>query len=191
MKKLISILLALIMLMALAVPAMAIVYNTGNYDEITADDWTDISGDVVINDGKTLKFEDNSSLDILGDRSLTGTNVILSLSGSGHTVNFADKLSGKIDLTFSSSTDADAFAQILKKSKTTYERIDNRIIAPCSHRNTVPATVCKNCGEILNSRSGSTLSEGNMTIVVGVAALAVGLLGGFVLGRKKQKTEEI
>ena len=187
MKKLVSIFLALIMLMALAVPAMAVAYDTGNYDEITAntEDLAMIIGKVVINDGKTLKFEDNSSLDVLADRSLTGTNVILSLSGSGHTVrNFN---SGKIDLNFSSSTDADAFAQILKNSGITYERINNRIIAPCSHKNTVPATVCKNCGEILNSRFGSTISEGNMTIVVGVAALAVGLLGSFVLGRKKQK----
>ena len=187
MKKFISIILALVMLMALAVPAMAETYGTGNYDEITAYDRTEISGDIVINDGKTLKFENNSNLYIQPGSSLTGTNVILSLSGSGHTVNIAHKDSSKIDLTFSSSTDADAFAQILKNSKTTYERIDNRIIAPCSHKNTVQATICVNCGEILNSHAGSTISEGNITVVCTVAALVVGLLGGFVLGRKKQK----
>ena len=34
--------------------------------------------------------------------------------------------------------------------------------------------------------SGSTLSEGNMTIIFTIAALAIGLCGGFVIGRKKK-----
>ena len=33
--------------------------------------------------------------------------------------------------------------------------------------------------------TGSTLSEGNLAIVTAIAGLAVGLIGGFVLGKKK------
>ena len=36
--------------------------------------------------------------------------------------------------------------------------------------------------------SGSTLSDGNMTIIFTIVALAIGLCGGFVLGRKKKPT---
>ena len=38
-----------------------------------------------------------------------------------------------------------------------------------------------------NNLSGSTISGGNLAIIVGIAALVIGLGGGFLLGRKKRK----
>ena len=40
--------------------------------------------------------------------------------------------------------------------------------------------------ELQNGSTGSVLSEGSLTIIVGVAAAAVFGLGGFLLGRKKK-----
>ena len=45
---------------------------------------------------------------------------------------------------------------------------------------------CRWCGKEAPGGTGSTLSEGNMTIVVGVACAAVFGFGGFFLGRKKK-----
>ena len=47
---------------------------------------------------------------------------------------------------------------------------------------------CANCGEEQGSDlTASTLSEGSLVIVVGIAAAVVFGLGGFFLGRKKKK----
>ena len=54
--------------------------------------------------------------------------------------------------------------------------------------------VCPDCGMEFDPTqgnplvSGSTLSDGNMTIIFTIAALAIGLCGGFVIGRKKKPT---
>ena len=50
---------------------------------------------------------------------------------------------------------------------------------------------CDTCGEkfvmgITSGGEGSTLSEGNLAIITAVAGIAVGLVGGLVIGKKKQ-----
>ena len=60
--------------------------------------------------------------------------------------------------------------------------------AQCPHTKTRQATLCCDCGEEVVTSSASTLSEGNLTIVVGIAAAAVFGVGGFVLGKRKKKT---
>ena len=73
---------------------------------------------------------------------------------------------------------------------------------PCHHESEPTKTVvsaekvcCSDCGETLSfseitapENTGSTLSDGNMTIIFTIAALAIGLCGGFVLGKKKKPT---
>lgn len=190
MKKLLSIVLALIMLIALCVPAMAESYGTGNYNSITAVSGTSTSilGDVVIEDRGTLKFGSNSTLNIQNG-SLTGNNIFLSVDLFGHdwtdyTINIQS--GGKINLSFCKPTGADHFAQILENSGINYKRNDKQIIAPCLHESTRTLTVCNDCGAEIPDHSGSTISEGNMTIVVGVAAAVIFGLGGFILGRRKK-----
>ncbi len=52
--------------------------------------------------------------------------------------------------------------------------------------NHVHTYICE-CGDIyIPDGTASTLSEGNMTIVVGVACLALGLVGGLLIGKKKK-----
>ena len=55
-----------------------------------------------------------------------------------------------------------------------------------------PVYICRWCGaeSPTPDGAGSTLSEGNLTIVVGVACLALGLVGGIVIGRKKKTGAE-
>ena len=65
----------------------------------------------------------------------------------------------------------------------------------CSH---IYCFVCDSCNKSLtksdllkawgNTATASTLSEGNLTVIVGVACLAVGLVGGLLIGKKKTKT---
>ena len=50
------------------------------------------------------------------------------------------------------------------------------------------AYICRRCRREAPSGSASTLSEGNMTIVCTVAGVALGLVGGLLLGRKKKPT---
>ena len=55
-----------------------------------------------------------------------------------------------------------------------------------------PLYICRDCGAETNvppDGAGSTLSEGNLTIVCSVACLALGLVGGIVIGRKKKTSE--
>ncbi len=51
--------------------------------------------------------------------------------------------------------------------------------------------ICDECGVKIENdpHTASTISEGNMTIIVGVACLAVGLVGGLLIGKKKKVTE--
>ena len=46
--------------------------------------------------------------------------------------------------------------------------------------------MCSNVEDYVNRNTGSTLSEGNLTIVLCVAGVAAGLVGGFLLGRRKK-----
>lgn len=47
--------------------------------------------------------------------------------------------------------------------------------------------VCSECGAKTGNATGSVISEGSLTILVGVAAAALFGLGGFLLGRKKKQ----
>lgn len=189
MKRLISILLVLVMLIAFCIPVIAATteLGSGNYDNMTAGAGTTvcIRGDAVISDEGILRFENRSGFDISSNSSLTGNNVFLFFFGDGHRVHIAK--GGKIDVSFYSSAEAEVFSDILKNSNVSCRRIGSRIIAPCSHENTAATVICKDCGETISAGgSASILSEGNMTIVCTVAAAVVFGLGGFLLGRKKK-----
>ena len=59
---------------------------------------------------------------------------------------------------------------------------------PHTHMQTKTVVLCGDCGvEVESTLIGSVLSEGSLTVVVGVAAAVVFGLGGFVLGTKKKK----
>ena len=73
--------------------------------------------------------------------------------------------------------------------------------APCPHTNTKIETVttttktCKDCDKQTTTTStltssASTLSEGNLAIITAVAGIAVGLVGGLVIGKKKKVKSE-
>ena len=73
--------------------------------------------------------------------------------------------------------------------------VDFFVDGECKH---VGRLVCETCqahltgSELLQAwegddLSGSTISGGNLAIIVGIAALVIGLGGGFLLGRKKRK----
>lgn len=96
----------------------------------------------------------------------------------------------KIDISFASQTDAIAFSGILISNKIECARYGNRIVAPCVHDNIAQRNVCLDCGHIYPETAppvGSVLSEGSVTVIVGVACLAVGFLVAMFIFKKKKK----
>ena len=237
MKKIISFVLALTLLLALAVPAWAAAFSSGsnipdgNYDNINITGTVTVTGKATIIGHGRLNIDNKSTLVIGGTGSLEGVDVGLSIFGD---TKVKIESGGKIDITFTKESCSNQFAALLTDNGYKYTKKGNEIIYPvCEHKNTeiisenkeetvtvtetTPVTTnrkyCKDCGDLLETEevrgetvvtrgetvitetevgeggTASTLSEGNMTIICTVAAAAIFGVGGFVLGRKKQKAE--
>ena len=75
----------------------------------------------------------------------------------------------------------------VNKSEEDPTRVCRDCRMPCVHQNGY-VYCCRDCGANMEHLYlGSTLSEGGLTIIVGVAAAVVFGLGGFFLGTKKKK----
>ena len=87
-----------------------------------------------------------------------------------------------LDLTFEDNAAAQQFAINTQGCQTNVD--GNRVYK--HNRHAIDKT-CANCGGEGDNFLGSTLSEGSLTIIVGVAYSVVFLAVGFLLGRKKKK----
>ena len=110
---------------------------------------------------------------------------------------------GHITMTFEDEALADDFLAIIETDVCVekWTNTDGSIaieVTKCTHEETetLPADVevCEGCNQVLsytpvNTEASSTISEGNPAIIVGVVCLAVGLVGGLLIGKKKQKTQ--
>ena len=225
MKKIASLVLALLTLSALAVPAFAQWFGTGEIPEgtyqsimIYADSEVTINSSVQLVERSYLNlYGDNITVRIGENGSLTGNSLGLLFMGSNRKIVI--EKGGKLDLSFAQERDADAFDEWLTDNKIDFEREENRFIARgCEHENAVRTTdiettvvttvtttttvVCDHCGyEKTESKTesktetykgaplqGSTFSEGSLTVILCVACAAAFGVGGFLLGKKKQKT---
>lgn len=249
MKKFISIVLALVMLMALCVPAFAeddvifieeatTIRGTQSYDElyiyapaiiekganITANalyiysNSLTVKSDATVNvdilrivQDTSMTVESGATVNIQGDLSVTGT---LTIAGELLGNNIGDLLlgygkiislqpGGIIDATFSDDMLAGRFCTTLS-SEYCVANDGNHVVAVaehnyvdgvctnCNHRceNSFHNDVCPDCG--MSDSAGlvaSVLSDGDMAIIIGIAALAIGFGGGFILGRKEKTAE--
>ena len=210
MKKIICLLLALVLCTALAIPAMAKiggnyqdgVYSTGFYFDgetipsgvhqsiyVEKNSSVKIDGAVTIATKGIFRIYDNGTLTITKNGSLSGTGV--AYSEKCPNIKIVLENGAWIKIKFDNSAQAELFEQILQASEITCTRNDNIIMAgavpACEHKN--QKNVCVDCGEVIStySAAGSILSEGSLTIIVGIAAAAVFGLGGFFLGMKKKK----
>ena len=100
-----------------------------------------------------------------------GALLDITFKNPGKIMNFIDEadVEGVADATY--------LERFIKNENRLYIHIDH------AFNNT-----CANCGEEQSSDlTASTLSEGSLTIIVGIAAAVVFGLGGFILGTKKKK----
>ena len=227
MKKLISLLLALVMLISLAVPAFAVdepteigpnetneirIPNKGNY--IINEDCdvktimsSDDNSTLTIAKGVTVKVTEylfnSGSINVLGTLIIAGAayaentgtiNVVGTLSitddayaeNSG-TVRVCGCTGGKLEGTIDNSGHG---------TVTTYDGhyyVDSKCFA-CGYECTHEGVKCNTCGKNLSQKAisseggiASTISEGNISVIVGIACLAVGIGGGYLLGKKKKE----
>ena len=245
MKKLISILLAFMMLLALTVPASAAkkiisgdqTINGGEYPDgiqlkmnstVTIEGTVEISTEFNLNYGSTMIISQNAKLvgkDLTVSAPMNNKIIICGINDGN---NVTDGTEGKIDITVKNDHYADYFTNILAYSGcSNYTQDGNHFVIGCPHDHTTTETevttttttqttttttdkvYCKDCEAVVHtevktetgepqvttttstdSGAASTLSEGNMTIVCTVAAAVIFGLGGFILGRKKLKTED-
>ena len=236
MKKLVSILLALVMLMALCVPAFAdeaprvawpnengiiSINEQGNYiitEDCSIERLEVNLADLTIPQGVTVTVEDifrnNGTIHMDGKLILDGTRVSndgtinvngeLTVSDDSNFVNYetinvvcggtltGSSMKGK-HIIYKHPWNNSGVCTVCNFACPHEEWVDG-VCQVCQYVCTHKELNCSLCGEkVIKEGSGntaSTLSEGNLAIVCTVAALFVGALGGFVLGRKKLKTEE-
>lgn len=151
------------------------------------------NSDFTISAGKTLTISDGGSMSLTGGRirlksgaSWVGSNVYLNESAAA---SVTMEKGAAIDISFANESYAVAFSGLLSGNKIECARYGSRIVAPCPHKSVVQKNICLDCGHIYPeavSPAGSALSDGNMTIIVGVACLSVGLLGGLLIGKRKE-----
>ena len=222
MKKIISFGLALVLLLALAVPAWAEVFVNGSnipdgtYEGIGINGTVTVTGKATISDDKSLVIGYGSTLVIGSNGSLEGMNTNLNADKNA---KIRIESGGKINITFTREACSGQFATLLTDNGYKCMKNGNEIIYPvCAHENTdmettkqtriTPLTTerkyCKDCNEVLDTNTvegetiivdgeytpaGSTISEGNSSILLCVAALAVGLTAGIFIGRQKKEAE--
>lgn len=154
-----------------------------------------------------MELSTNSILKISGSgASLTGNGVEF-MHPTEDTHPFCSKIvvesGGSLDITFKDSDSANKFEELLNKGGAEFTRTGNRISteATCHHENairtiktikTIIEVTCPDCAEtweetVEGTNTASTLSQGNMTIVCTVAGVALGLVGGLLIGKRKKK----
>ena len=163
---------------------------------------------MTVESGATVNIQgdpSNQSLSVMGTLTiageLLGNNIDNLVLGSGKIISLQP--GGIIDATFSDDMRADYFYDILS-SEYCVANDGNRVVAVaehnyvdgvctnCNHRckNRFHNGVCPDCGMSASAGLvGSVLSDGNMAIIIGIAALVIGFGGGFILGRKKKTAE--
>ena len=248
MKKLISLLLALVMLVSLAVPAFAVdepteigpnennaiyISNKGNYiinedcevetimssydnftltiaKGVTVKVTTALFNKGPINVLGTLIIADTATVDNTGTINVVGTLSItdaIDLNNSG-TINVLGTLSitdainannyGTVRVCGCTGGKIEGTINYPGGTVTTYDGhyyVDGKCFA-CGYECTHEGVKCNTCGKnfsqkAISSEGGiaSTISEGNVSVIVGIACAAVFGIGGYLLGSKKKKAE--
>lgn len=208
-----TVVLLVALLTVFAMPAVAAEREipSGTYQNITIDinETVKINSEVTLNG--ILQMNGISTLVIGSNGHLTGTDVAFLATASGKKIEIQD--GGSLDLTFTMEDNAVRFADVLNNSVLSWNRNGKSVHAEayvdadaCDHigstatykftsvdqaskKYTNTITYCTHCHKILsidNAPTASILSEGSLTIIVGVACSVVFLAVGFFLGRKKK-----
>ena len=134
---------------------------------------------------KSLELKNASTLEIGGV--LTGKSAFNNNGGSitllpGGIVDVETENDFNANSFIGSFQNSDAGAKVEQTANGTY-----RVTA---HRHVYAGTCClaEHMANTAPAPTGSTLSEGNLTIIVGVACLAVGFLAAMFIFKKKKKT---
>ena len=208
MKKIIRIVFAVLILCTLCLPAMArnvgmvssASVPAGNYDSISI-----MSGTLTKLDLSNVSLRSDFTLSMQSDTQLTISNGVLTgqnatfLVGASNVKILLEGNAG-VDVTISSEISANEFFTALQFNASGVDiRLDGKRVYTfkCQHEDTITTTttrtVCTICNKVIsenavtlpeNATLGSTISEGNMAIIVGVAAAVVFGLGGFLVGKK-------
>ena len=202
MKKIVSLVLALVLCTALAVPAFAedeptevvpvqgriLLMGSGSY--IISSDceliYLNIGTDVTLTVAKGVTVTVTETLFVYGTINILGTLITSAPMGqsfSSGTIRVYGCCGGTME--------GRIFAG--KGTVSTYKDhffVDGKCTAcqeKCTNAFHDGVYKCPDCNmEIVSTPAGSTLSEGSLTIVVGVAAFAVGVLGTLLVTKKKK-----
>ena len=210
-KRIAALISSLALCAALAVSAGAVNYIStsgdtlsGSYYSICVETggYAQTAGDIEIENSGRLDLR--GTLMFYQGLKLTGSNVYFS-TGSQGKISVHRDIDPKaiyVNITFADEASAGTFAGLLNKAGINSERDGRRVVAGCEHSSKTTTSVvsyitetCDNCkmnwtrevtGEQAVSYESSVLSEGSLTIVVGVACLAVGFLAAMFIFRKKK-----
>ena len=182
MKKITSILFAVLLLCTLCVPVLAEEIEEINI--LPLETYTVISN-FTLKSASYIMINSYSTLCITSNGFLSGSEILFNSSDTDVKIILQD--GGGLYLTFELQKDAIAFCKLLNDSGISSYLNGNAVQAGvCRHQGSDPE-VCKLCGETITGGEGSILSEGSLTIICTVAAAVVFGLGGFFLGTKKKK----
>ncbi len=181
MKKIISILFAVLLLCTLCVPVLA--EEIGQISIPPLETYT-VNSNLTIG-AYCISAGSNSTLCITSNGFLSGSYIYLNSSGTDVKIILQD--GGGLYLNFAFAKDAITFSKFLRDSGIPYYLNGNSVQAGVCKHSDGEHMVCKQCGQPISHYAGSVFSEGSLTIIVGIAAAVVFGLGGFFLGTKKKK----
>ena len=185
MKKIISILFAVLLLCTLCVPVLA--EEIGQISIPPFGTYT-VNSNFTLRSASNFIVNSNSTLCITSNGFLSGSDILFNSSDIDVKIILQD--GGGLYLNFIAAEDAIAFCKLLNDSGISFYLNGNAVQAGvCRHQGSDPE-VCKLCGETITGGEGSILSEGSLTIICTVAAAVVFGLGGFILGTKKKENEQ-
>lgn len=197
MKKIISLIFALLTLFACTVPAMA--SKTLDVDKSMVVNSDEEYSRVAVKRGTILIIPKDTTANMNGSLIVTGTLMIqgkmtgeVSTYSNGETGKIILSDKGSAFLSFSSEEDAEKFASTVDNADVFINGCSVKVL-PCFHAHTseqiVNAVVCGKCGEVMSykaSNTASALSQGCPEIVFGIGGLAVGFLAAMFIFRKKK-----
>ena len=184
MKKFVSLLLAVLILATLCFPALAA--EEVQLIEISDGETYTINSDIEISGGcPQIIMGSNSTLHITNGGFLTSSEVLtFELRGLNQKI-ILDKGCG-LYLNCAGGSAVNTFSKVLADSGIAFNRIGFSVQAgTCRHIPVNPGN-CKLCGHPIPGGTGSILSEGSLTIIVGVAAFVLGLGVMFFIMKKKK-----